>query len=59
MDQERRKTIPLNDHEGSEDRKLEERWKRKRGLIEEDEETVKVRAYLKRREALATLHADR
>ena len=28
-------------------------------LIEEDEETVKVRAYLKRREALATLHADR
>ena len=29
------------------------------GLIEEDEETVKARAYLKRREALATLHADR
>ena len=29
------------------------------GLIEEDEETVKARAYLKRREALAALHADR
>jgi len=35
MDQERRKTIPLNDRESSEGRKLEERWKRREGIRRE------------------------
>ena len=60
IDQGRRKTIPLSDRERSGSRKLEERWVRRERIrsesesVEEDDETVKTRAYLNKGSASGT-----